>query len=281
MGIRFYLALNRRRRKQRFHERLWLGDAWLSVYRRLAAMGYGHGTRLKMRSFDIDFLETYDNDSVLSELKRIASSCGQDTVTKSDIERVGRVSYSLVVKRFGSLRQALQLAGLVPQRFMNATDEELLEILVDLWEQVLEKEGRTPQRKDLKAYNVPVSGDTYIRRFGTWKKALVKAANSVDAENAAPSDAPPTITQDVILRKRENLSVRKRFFVMKRDSFACVLCGASGHGTGLEIDHKVPFSHGGDDTVENLQTLCFDCNRGKRASYEGEGSEGDRKSPLS
>jgi hypothetical protein len=254
---------------------LWLGVVWLSVYRRFAATGYGDGTRLKMRSFDIDFLETYDDDSVLSELKRIASSCGQDTVTKADIERVGRVSYSLVVKRFGSLRQALQLAGLVPQRFMNATDEELLEILVELWEQVLEKEGRTPQRKDLKVYNVPVSGDTYIRRFGTWKKALVKAANSVDAENAALSDAPPTITRDVDPRKRENLSLRKRFFVMKRDSFACVLCGASGHGVHLEIDHKVPFSHGGDDTIENLQTLCFDCNRGKRASYEGS------ESPLS
>ncbi len=151
---------------------------------------------------------------------------------------------------------------------MNATDEELLEILVELWEQVLEKEGRTPQRKDLKPYNFPVSGDTYIRRFGTWKKALVKAAKSVDEENAAANDPPPAVTSDVVLRKRENLSIRKRFFVMKRDSFACVLCGASGHGVRLEIDHKIPFSQGGDDSIDNLQTLCFDCNRGKRDSHE-------------
>jgi predicted restriction endonuclease len=44
---------------------------------------------------------------------------------------------------------------------------------------------------------------------------------------------------------------------MKRDSFACVLCAASGHGVRLEIDHKIPFSQGGDDSIENLQTLCF------------------------
>ncbi|HEY5207689.1 MAG TPA: hypothetical protein VIJ63_24270 [Roseiarcus sp.] len=105
----------------------------------------GHKTGLKMRSFDIDFLETYDDASILSELKRIASLCGQNTVTKANIERVGRISYSLVVKRFGSLRQALQLAGLIPQRFMNATHGELLELLVELWEQVLETEGRAPK----------------------------------------------------------------------------------------------------------------------------------------
>ena len=169
--------------------------------------------------------------------------------------RVGHVSYSLVCKRFGSLRRALQLAGLAPQRFMKATDEELLEILVELWEQVLEKEGRTTQRRDLKSYKFLGSADTYCRRFGSWKKALVKAAKSVDEENAAADDPPPAVTPDSVPRKRENLSLRKRFFVMKRDSFACVLCGASGVGVRLEIDHRIPFSRGGDDAIENLQTL--------------------------
>ncbi len=55
---------------------------------------------------------------------------------------------------------------------------------------------------------------------------------------------------------------------MKRDSFACVLCGASGHGVRLEVDHKVPFAVGGGDDLRNLQTLCFGCNRGKRDSLE-------------
>ncbi len=154
-----------------------------------------------MRSFDINVLETYDDESILSELKRIASAGGQDTVTKADIERAGHVSYSLVRKRLGSLRRALQLAGLVPQRFMNATDEALLEMLIDLWEQVLEKEGRTPQRNDLKSYNFPVSGDTYARRFGTWKRALVKAVKSVVEETAAANDTPRAVTADVAPRK--------------------------------------------------------------------------------
>ncbi len=104
---------------------------------------------------------------------------------------------------------------------MNATDEELLEILVELWEQVLEKEGRTPQRKDLKAQNFPVSGDTYIRRFGTWKKALVKAAKSVDAENAAANDPPPAITSDVVPQEaREPIHSKALFSDQAR--FVCL-----------------------------------------------------------
>jgi len=29
------------------------------------------------------------------------------------------------------------------------------------------------------------------------------------------------------------------------------------------MDHKVPVASGGATTLENLQTLCADCNRGK------------------
>jgi len=150
-----------------------------------------------------------------------------------------------------------------------------LSCAVELWENTLEKEGRTPQRKDLKKYEYPVSGDTYFRRFGTWKKALIKAYNSIDANNIDVTSVskqnittPFTRSHKKNKEKRESLSLRKRFFVMKRDSFACALCGASGHGIRLEVDHKKPFAQGGTDELDNLQTLCFDCNRGKRDSFE-------------
>jgi hypothetical protein len=215
-----------------------------------------------MSRFTVDFLADYSNDAILEELKRIASLHGSPTLTKAQLELSGRVSYALVNKRFGSLRQALQLAGLTPQRFMNATDAELLELIVELWEQVLEKEGRTPQRKDLSAYKFPVSGDTIIRRFGTWKKALLKAYESVQ-EGPVEPEQPGQAIQSIV-RVRNPLSLRKRFFVMKRDGFACVRCGASGPGIKLEVHHIIPFAQGGSDGLDNLQTLCFECNRGQR-----------------
>lgn len=63
-----------------------------------------------------------------------------------------------------------------------------------------------------------------------------------------------------------NVSWRLRFLVMRRDSFKCQLCGLSPamkHGTVLVVDHVVPWASGGETTMDNLQTLCEQCNGGK------------------
>jgi hypothetical protein len=104
-----------------------------------------------MKKPEIDFLVEYDDQSILAELRRLAKTTGSNTVTKAHLRRIGRVSHSAVVRRFGGLRQALGLAGLKSGRFMKATDEELLGIIINLWQRVLDKEGRTPQKDELKA----------------------------------------------------------------------------------------------------------------------------------
>jgi hypothetical protein len=213
-----------------------------------------------MKRPEIDFLVEYDDDSILGELRRIATQSGSNTVTKADIKRHGRVSHSAVVRRFGSLREALRRVDLASLRFTKGTDEELLAILVQLWQQVIEKEGRTPRKDDLKAYGFSVSDDTITRRFGSWRKALVRAHASITEESVSDDPVAPSSVQ----RTRAALSIRKRFFVMKRDQFACVRCGASGVGVRLEVHHRVPFAKGGSDFLSNLETLCFDCNRGQR-----------------
>lgn len=215
-----------------------------------------------MKNLPIDFVADYDDATILAELKRLAGIRGSGTVTKADLDEHGRISYLLVVKRFGSLRQALQMADLTPTRFMKATDDELLAVIVELWEKTLASEGRTPQRKDLKTYQMPVSGDTVIRRFGTWRKALLAAQASV-TQDSLP-DESVTVPKSPPHKIRKPLSLRKRFFVMKRDGFACARCCASGHGVRLEVHHRTPFAQGGSDALDNLETLCFDCNRGQR-----------------
>lgn len=56
----------------------------------------------------------------------------------------------------------------------------------------------------------------------------------------------------------------RRFQILKRDDYRCQICGRSSvDGARLEVDHKHPRAHGGDDSYDNLWTLCFDCNRGK------------------
>lgn len=64
---------------------------------------------------------------------------------------------------------------------------------------------------------------------------------------------------------RHQISKSMRFDVMRRDNFTCRLCGAIGKDTPLEVDHIIPHSKGGSATLDNLQTLCINCNRGKKA----------------
>lgn len=63
--------------------------------------------------------------------------------------------------------------------------------------------------------------------------------------------------------ERKPLSKRLRFNVFKRDSFCCQYCGNHPPSVVLEVDHIIPASKGGNDSIDNLITSCFDCNRGK------------------
>lgn len=62
------------------------------------------------------------------------------------------------------------------------------------------------------------------------------------------------------------ISDKLRYQVLKRDNFKCCACGASpakDPSVELHIDHIIPWSKGGETTIDNLQTLCSKCNLGK------------------
>ena len=61
------------------------------------------------------------------------------------------------------------------------------------------------------------------------------------------------------------VSAGLRFRVLARDLFTCRYCGAHPPDVVLEIDHLIPRSAGGRDTLMNLVAACYSCNRGKRA----------------
>jgi len=58
-----------------------------------------------------------------------------------------------------------------------------------------------------------------------------------------------------------------RAIVMERDEYACVICSATDD---LTLDHIIPWSHGGEDSVKNLRVLCRSCNsrRGNRVEVD-------------
>jgi len=52
-----------------------------------------------------------------------------------------------------------------------------------------------------------------------------------------------------------------------RDNGKCGYCGRQGYG--MQIDHVVPFSRGGDHSMNNLQLLCRQCNQRKSNKWVG------------
>lgn len=63
-------------------------------------------------------------------------------------------------------------------------------------------------------------------------------------------------------RWRRKIPLSLRLEVYDRDGWRCRHCGAT---EPLSLDHIHPHSLGGEDTLENLQTLCRPCNSRKGA----------------
>jgi len=71
----------------------------------------------------------------------------------------------------------------------------------------------------------------------------------------------------------EHTKLKKICF--ERDNFTCVKCkhkGKKGYydiygGITIDLiaDHIIPESLGGENKLENIQTLCLDCNKKKNA----------------
>lgn len=78
-----------------------------------------------------------------------------------------------------------------------------------------------------------------------------------------------------ILGKRGYISKKMRYLVFERDNFICRACGRSPEKDGVTLspDHIVPVEWGGETTLENLQSLCRECNEGKQAWVKSEDDE--------
>lgn len=68
--------------------------------------------------------------------------------------------------------------------------------------------------------------------------------------------------------QRALMTTKLRSYIKQRDNHTCLNCGvtvAAEPHLLLEVDHIMPVSRGGLSVPENLQTLCWKCNRSKGA----------------
>ena len=201
-------------------------------------------------------------EELLEDLRNVASKLKKDSITHFEQNENGKYYSSTFVKRFGSWFKALEKAGLKKTMNMNSTEEDLFKNLEEVWIKL----GRQPNYGEMTSPLSKYHRGTYERRFGTWRKALTKFIDYINNEEKTQKTEELLIKKPTQNKTNRAINLRLRFIVMKRDNFKCKNCGkspATDQKVILHIDHVSPYSKGGETIVENLQTLCSECNLGK------------------
>lgn len=217
---------------------------------------------------------TMSDEELIRELARVSEKLGKKAFTRQEFEDQSEATYTVLRGRFGSWKAALEQAGLsVSSSGRRYTDDECFENLLNVWT----KFGRAPKHDEMADAPSVVGPKAYVRRWGTWNKAIHAFVERVNSDLSSESmletesKAESTKISDRVDKDKPPEDVRAirlglRYNVLKRDNFRCVACGASPATTlecKLHIDHIIPWSLGGKTVTENLRTLCEQCNLGK------------------
>lgn len=113
------------------------------------------------------------------------------------------------------------------------------------------------------AKGLPHRLDTLFLRLNDWFKGQVENQNEGE-EKRHPSTDGSAVLAALSAEQKIRVMPAIRWQVFQRDQWKCVSCGRNSHnGVILHVDHIIPRSRGGLDSLDNYQTLCDVCNIGK------------------
>jgi len=215
-------------------------------------------------------------EEVLSELQRISRLLDVQTISREQFNAHARFTDDTVRRRFGSWHKAMKDAGLLTNALgRRYTDDDCFENILAVWAQY----GRAPTYEEMKWPPSLVGPKAYVRRFGTWRKALQAFVDRVSADASpvaeikdAGCESSAADVTVVLEADRREIRLGLRYTILKRDRFRCVVCGrnpATQLGVVLHVDHIIPVARGGKTVFENLRSLCEACNLGKGSKLEG------------
>ena len=222
-------------------------------------------------------MKRISDEQLINDVRRVARLNNTNTITSSQYAQEGIVSLFTMNLRFGSWDNILRKAGLMPTGCVrNISDIELLQEIERIWIML----GRQPTTNDIKVGVSKYNLSTFTRRFGGWRGALetfIKYVNGEvvyadeDWKVSKSTDKKSTPISQVSKnsikthRTKREPSNRLKVQVLMRDGNRCRLCGVECNDGlhNIHFDHIIPWSKGGETTLENLQVLCSDCNLAK------------------
>jgi len=197
------------------------------------------------------------------------------SVTQDCLAKILGTQRSFLSQRFGKWATLLSSVGISPAPLgRRYSDQECFENILALWTHY----GRQPHFGELRQFPSTVGPKAYVRRWGGWRAALSAFVKKVNELTPSPDtfDSPVALPESQVTAQAEvpaprSISLALRYKILSRDKFRCVICGASPAkdvGVDLHVDHIHPWSLGGQNVENNLQTLCSKCNLGKGVKLE-------------
>lgn len=222
---------------------------------------------IKNHNFKLD----YSDADLIADVIRVKSIYKKETITSKEYDVYGNYHSSTLINHGKPWNKILEMAGLKVNLNRNCTNEEMFEEIERIWTKL----GRQPTTTDIRKGISKYSLQSYARRFGGWRGALQAFVNYINSntevvakeeKSISNNQVQSIINSDNLHTTSRDINLRLRFKVFQRDNFKCCICGASpakDPAVELHVDHIIPWSKGGETTIENLQTLCSKCNLGK------------------
>lgn len=167
--------------------------------------------------------------------------------TKENISRLTNAIDNLDL-RFNKLKEKYNFPNFILTHYEKELSEklnfELPEINIDYAEYVFEY--------------VSAGGNSSQRTLISFDEETISATAEYIAEKIALKKSSKA--------QRALMTKKLREYIKERDDYTCQNCSASVEEQSLlllEVDHIIPISKGGLSIEDNLQTLCWKCNRTK------------------
>jgi 5-methylcytosine-specific restriction endonuclease McrA len=221
-----------------------------------------------------DYYRINENE-LIDDVIKVANKLSKKSLTTGEYKDNGKYRIQTLLARFDTWENVLSKSKLDPTgNRRNIKDIDVINEMERIWILL----GRQPTTTDIRNGISIYSLNTYARHFGSWRASLKKFVEYINVEEnendiinnpVIIKEKTDSVREKKVLKKHNanrDVNLRLRFKVFQRDNFKCCICGKSpafDNNVILHVDHIIPWSRGGETVLENLQTLCSNCNLGK------------------
>ena len=141
------------------------------------------------------------------------------------------------------------------KRSWEKKNQERLKVLLEIRHEKIKEQRRTryrnnPDKAIERSRNYKLAHPEYNKNYGQTYPEIIRRKTA--HRRARRKNASGTYTL------RQWLELKEQYGHM------CLCCGRKEPEIKLTVDHVVPLTKGGDNTINNIQPLCFSCNSTKR-----------------